>query len=142
MGLFEPLFREFGQGLLPVVLDASMSMEQQFLIMANFASSAPSFATRLSTHLPESPALLRPRTFKWRSNLVQVWENDDYDPRRIDDPEEGYLFYRFRIEVSPFERVSDGHQIGIARLLVEVLESLNAQPVVCADFEDDVQSSG
>ena len=70
---------------------------------------------------------------------MQVWENDDYDPERIDEPEEGYLFYRFRIEVSPFEKVEDSHQIGLARLVVEILESLNAQPVVCADFEDDVR---
>ena len=112
-------------------------MEQQFLVMVNSTGTAPALTGRLSASLPDATPV-RPRSFNWRGNWVQVWENDDYDPGHIDSPEDGYLFYRFRIEVSPTEEVTDDHQIRAARELVAALESLHLKAVVCADFEDEV----
>jgi len=43
------------------------------------------------------------RTFDWSGNWVQVWPNEDYDESLVSDPEEGYLCYRYRVEVSPID---------------------------------------
>jgi hypothetical protein len=75
-----------------------------------------------------------------RANLLEINPNEAYDPRRAaTDDEEAYLYFRWRVELTPVDStVDEDHQIGLARELVGVLAGDGVRTVVCANFEDRV----
>jgi hypothetical protein len=76
-------------------------------------------------------------SFEWLNNWIQVWRNDDFDSARTLDTDEGFLYYPYRIEVSPTAKeITLEHQLVVARSLRATLELLDARVQVCADFED------
>ncbi|HEU4324775.1 MAG TPA: hypothetical protein VFS21_16645 [Roseiflexaceae bacterium] len=111
-------------------------MELQFLLMVDTKRSNDEIIFHLKEQLSDVTSV-RSRSFDWLNNWVQVWENDDFDPEKALDSEEGFLYYPFRIEVSPVaEEVTLEHQLVVARSLRASLEMLNAKVQICADFED------
>jgi hypothetical protein len=107
------------------------SYELQFLIYVNTTLDIEELISSLKGVLTST------RTFYWSGNWVQVWPNEDYDESLISDSEEGFLYYRYRIEVSPIDNdKSVERQVSIAKHLKSVLESLGCIAVICADFED------
>ena len=74
-----------------------------------------------------------------RGNLLEIWPNEDADPvmsRSDDDP---YLYFRWRVEVTPMDDdLDEDHQIRLARDLRSALESIGARVEVLAAFEDRV----
>jgi hypothetical protein len=72
-----------------------------------------------------------------RGNLLEIWPNEDADPARSRSDEDPYLFYRWRVEVSPMDdRVDEDHQVQLARDLRSALQSTGAHVEVLAAFEN------
>jgi hypothetical protein len=117
-----------------------MSYELQFLIMVDTEIEHEELIASLKEKLVGVREEISPakfRTFYWSGNCVQVWLNEDYDESLVSDPEDGFLYYRYKIEVFP----TDGdkgveRQVNIAKQLKGVLESLGCTAVICADFEE------
>jgi len=113
-----------------------MTYELQFLIMVDTSLALDDLVARLIEKL-EGARKVRPRSFDWRDNWISVWPNDDHDPTATSDPEEGFLHYRYLVEVSPLAKNAPvEHQVSLAKELERVFESLGASAVVCADFEE------
>lgn len=113
-----------------------MAYELQFLVMVDTGRALDELVACLMEKL-EGARQVRARSFDWAENWIAVWPNDDYDPKKTSDPEEGFLHYRYRIEVSPLNKgASVDDQVRIANELKRVLESMGAVVAVCADFEE------
>lgn len=113
-----------------------MAYELQFLVMADSRLALDELVLRLMEKL-EGARTVRARSFDWADNWIAVWPNDDHDPEASSDPEQGFLHYRYRIEVSPLgKEATVDRQIRVAKELERVLESLGAGVAVCADFEE------
>lgn len=110
-------------------------MERQFLVMVEMPGTAIGLSEKLVRSL-EGAVSVRPRSFDWMGNWIQIADNDDYDPAQVDEPRDGFLFYRFRLEVSPMKSVDVEHQVRVAVALSDALRALGAKTAVCADFEE------
>jgi hypothetical protein len=75
-------------------------------------------------------------------NQVELRRNDHHDPVLAAAPDNGYLFFPYRLEVSPTDTVSLEHQVGFASALRTAFESLGYRAVICADFEELLEDSG
>jgi hypothetical protein len=74
-----------------------------------------------------------------RGNWLEIWHNEDADQSLADDTEDGYLYYRWRVEVTPLDaRLDEDHQVALARALRDCFAEAGARAVVCASFEDRV----
>ena len=72
-----------------------------------------------------------------RGNLLEIWPNEDADPVQSRSGEDPYLYYRWRVEVTPMEdSLDEVHQIALARELRSALETTGALVEVLAAFED------
>jgi hypothetical protein len=70
-------------------------------------------------------------------NWLEVWPNDDTDARLASDAEDGYLYFRWRVEVTPIDaHLDENHQVKLARNLKSQFENMGAAAVICANFED------
>ena len=113
-----------------------MSYELQFLIMVNTTLDHEKLIASLKGALADTSEVGW-RSFDWSGNWVQVLMNEDYDESLASDPEEGYLYYRYRIEVSPTDgNKSLDRQVNLAKHLKVALESLGCSAVICAAFEE------
>ncbi len=72
-----------------------------------------------------------------RDNWLEVWENESADAD-LTSGSDGYLYYPWRVEVTPTGTVNEERQIQLARELVAAFAALGTKPVVCANFEDRV----
>jgi len=93
------------------------------------------FLERLRTELTGA-RLQRPRSFDWMGNWVQVWENDDYIAKRARPTVDEYLYFRYRMEVTPTENIHLDDQLDAALQVKRSVENTGAEAVICADFED------
>jgi hypothetical protein len=109
--------------------------ELQFLIMIDLELP-------MDRLLPQVVALLdgakrvRTKSFDWNGNWCQISENGRFDQQGAEDADEGYLYYRYKIEVSPNASVRLEDQIQSAMTLKDTLKSIDARAEICADFED------
>ena len=111
----------------------------QFLIMVDGALEEAELFQRIRDGLPDAVPHRR-ASANVRANLLEINPNEAYDPRRAaTDDEEAYLYYRWRVELTPMEStVDEDHQVALARELVGVLAGDGVRTVVCANFEDRV----
>ena len=113
-----------------------MNYETQFLIMVNCNFDLGEFLNRLKEEWQDVKWVKR-SSFDIANNWIQISKNDDYDPSRVLDPEDGFLHYRYRLEVSPItENPSVIEQIKLARMLKTRLEDIGCLAIICADFEE------
>src|SRR5687768_4866414 len=111
-------------------------MELQFLVMVDTKFSYDEITSHLKESLSDIKSISS-HSFDWLNNWVQIWKNDDFDSTRTLDRDEGFLYYPYRIEVSPkAKEITLEHQLVVARSLQATLELLDARVQVCADFED------
>src|SRR5215467_9989380 len=104
-----------GRGPIHTVGGLLMPYELQFLIMVNSGLTLEDLVRSLREQLPSARST-RFRSFDWSNNWVQVWRNDDHDESILSDGNEGFLYYPFRIEVSPIEKnTSLEHQVNTAK---------------------------
>lgn len=71
-------------------------------------------------------------------NVCEIEDNRDHDPTRIGDPEEGYLFFRWRLHCWPDKTRTKAEQMELARYLREVVEQTGCRVVVGANFEGEL----
>jgi hypothetical protein len=111
-------------------------MELQFLVMVDTKLSYDEIISHLKDNLSDVKSISS-HSFGWLNNWVQVWKNDDFDSARTLDMDEGFLYYPYRIEVSPTAKeITLEYQLVVARSLQATLELLDARVQICADFED------
>jgi hypothetical protein len=71
--------------------------------------------------------------------LIEVWENENFDPSLVKDEGEGFLYYRWRVEATPMKAdIGEAEQIQLARDLQSCFVAAGGKAVVCANFEDKV----
>lgn len=110
--------------------------ELQFLVMVDTEMSLDRLVEEIRANLPGARSV-RPRSFDWQHNWIQIWENDDYEPPSTRPEADPFLYFRYRMEVSPTpEDVQLQQQLDVARELKRAVESIGALAVVCADFEE------
>jgi hypothetical protein len=72
-------------------------------------------------------------------NWLEIWHNDDADADLARDDEDGYLYYRWRVELTPMsDGLDEDHQVRLARGLLATFEAVGGRPVVLANFENRV----
>jgi hypothetical protein len=69
---------------------------------------------------------------------VDVMDNEDFDPKRKGDPAEGFLFYRFYLDVEPVKSVGrETYVKEVGRLLGGLWKSGLPATAACR-FEDEL----
>lgn len=113
-----------------------MSEALEFLVMVDSSFSHREFAEFLKRLFPTRTSE-RPWSFVVEENLVELRANDDYDSEKSKDKEEGFLYMRYRIEVTPLSNLrTEVEQISLARQLQNHIEASGGRAVICASFED------
>ena len=109
--------------------------ELQFLVMINTSLSLPTLTRQLHDEFGKAKRqeniALDPS-----GNLVELRHNEDFHPSLVSDQNEGFLHYRYQLEVTPTASTSLEQQIVFAKSLKDKLESHGHQAVICADFEE------
>jgi hypothetical protein len=83
-----------------------------------------------------------------RSTIVSPWSevdvrnNDDYDEDRAADPHDGFLFYRYYLDIEPVEDADPGEYILSIAQLLEALWKSGAKAVAACDFEEELPRKG
>lgn len=67
---------------------------------------------------------------------IQIRENDDFDPDRCDDPQDGFLYYPLFLETDPREGVDASDYVRDVSSILTTLRSLGYKAVAACDFED------
>ncbi|MET7705462.1 hypothetical protein [Micromonospora sp. NPDC005189] len=115
-----------------------MQTTLQFLIMVDGPLTAAELLDRIRTRLPDAVPYRRD-SVDVRGNLLEINPNEDADPQLAATDEDDYLYFRWRVELTPMDNtVDEGHQIGLARELLRAIEGPQARATVCAAFEDRV----
>lgn len=112
-----------------------------FLVMVDGAKSRAELMRFVVDSFPE--ALRRKsNSCDLRGNWLEIWANENADDALSADPETGYLEYRWRVEVTPLSPgITEAEQIELARALRDHLRAAGCKAVVCASFEDKLESS-
>ena len=91
--------------------------------------------------LVPSAVRVKHRNLETPGNWIEVKENEDFDPERVDDPEEGFLFYRYQVEVTPKPgRLGVSNQVLFARELLMGLRLRRFKAEVCSTLEDQIEA--
>jgi hypothetical protein len=111
--------------------------EAQFLVMVNGEVSLSDIMRVLESDLPGIKRTKHKMVYEWSRNIIDVEENKDYDQNMINS-EDGYLYYRYRINVFPIDDdQSIEHQVNIARDIRGLFASLSCITEVIATFSVD-----
>ena len=112
-----------------------MEYQLEFLAMVDTDISFDELTRYLKERLPNA-ILVSPSVLQWSDNIVDVDKNEDFDPARTDDPDDGFIYYRYRLHVYPIaEHATLKHQMYLARTLKAALEPLSRGVEIAADFE-------
>ena len=70
-------------------------------------------------------------------NRLELVNNEDYDSTMINDPEDGYLYFRYLIGVYPInDNVILDDQVNLSKSLCECFNKRNIKTEIVADFEE------
>lgn len=69
---------------------------------------------------------------------VEIRENEDFNPDRLDDPENGFLFYPVYLEITPTANVSRAAYISDVAAIMSALRGARWRAVASCDFEDEL----
>ncbi|GMK47068.1 hypothetical protein PghCCS26_41980 [Paenibacillus glycanilyticus] len=73
--------------------------------------------------------------------LIGIAKNDEYDPVRLLDPADGFLFSRFKLEINPNTNEFNVYLSQISKLL-EGLWASGYRAVASCDFEHLLHRNG
>ena len=121
-----------------VSIDGNTKMEEtlQFVIMVQSEEGRESLLTVLLSSFGEATRR-KANSCDLRENWIEIWENDDADAVLANQPDTGYLHFRWRLESTPMKQeVTESAQIQLAKDIVSCLEAHGCRCVVCANFED------
>jgi hypothetical protein len=71
-----------------------------------------------------------------------VDRNEDFDDRRRQEPEDGFLFFRYRLEVSAEHGQARATQILLVTQLLEDFWASGMRAVAACDYEDELPRKG
>jgi hypothetical protein len=72
-------------------------------------------------------------------NWLEIWPNEGADPALATTDEDAYLYYRWRVELTPLDGEGDeDHQVALARELLAAFTAAGARAEVLSSFEDRV----
>ena len=108
--------------------------ELQFLIMVETDIELGLLFSKLIDDLPDSHRESS-WSFRWKGNICMILLNEDHDVNELNG-EDGYLYYKFRIELSPIKDCTIEEQISMAKYLEKYLSSFAEEVAICADFEE------
>ncbi|MCO1598384.1 hypothetical protein M8C17_24870 [Micromonospora sp. RHAY321] len=115
-----------------------MQTTLQFLIMVDGPLTEAELLDRIRTGLPDAVPYRRD-SVDVRGNLLEINPNEGADPQLAATDEDDYLYFRWRVELTPMAgTVDEGHQIALARELLRAIEGPQVRATVCAAFEDRV----
>jgi hypothetical protein len=69
-------------------------------------------------------------------NVAEIIANREFDRSKIDDPDEGFLFFPWQLQCSPNVLRTEAQQIELAKRLRSILEAAGCKIVVAANFEN------
>lgn len=71
-----------------------------------------------------------------------IFNNEDFSEEKRNQEPDGFLFYRYYLEIEPRDGVEDSHYIdGIAKLLTGLWDN-GLKAVASCDFEDELPRKG
>ncbi|MEU7928710.1 hypothetical protein [Micromonospora sp. NPDC049107] len=110
----------------------------RFLIMVDGPLTAAELLDLIRARLPDAKPYRRD-SVDVRANLLEINTNEGADPRLAATDEDGYLYFQWRVEVTPMDpSVDEAQQIALARELLRAIEGQQVRATVCAAFEDRV----
>ena len=110
----------------------------QFLVMVDADLDRPGMVQAVLDRFPEATPL-KENSCDLRGNWLEVWDNEDADREQAADPDDGYLHFRWRVEVTPLDDTLDeDHQVRLARDLRDCFAAVGRDAVVAANFEHRV----
>lgn len=113
-----------------------MQTTLQFLIMVDGPVEAAELLDAIRSRLTDAVPYRRD-SIDVRGNLLEINPNEGADPQLAATDEDDYLYYRWRVELTPTDRsVDQEHQIALARELLRAIEGPGVRATVCAAFED------
>lgn len=95
-----------------------MSGTLQFIVMVDGDVSEAALLKSLKAH-----------SCDLRGNFLEIWHNEDADPDLARNDDDGYLYYRWRVELTPTTKsVGADHQVELARALIAAFENVVGAP--------------
>ncbi|MCO6008397.1 hypothetical protein NE236_25805 [Actinoallomurus purpureus] len=110
----------------------------QFIVMVDGDADEVALLRCVLKNLPDA-VRLKAHSCDVRGNWLEIWQNEDADPNLAENDDDGYLYYRWRVELTPMGgTVDEDHQVELARALIGAFERADGRAVVLANFEDRV----
>jgi len=77
------------------------------------------------------------KTFLMEQNRAEIILNEDHDDNLVNDPEVGFLYYKYMIAVFPIsEEVSLDLQVSLAKKMYQSFKTNGILVEIVADFEE------
>jgi hypothetical protein len=73
---------------------------------------------------------------------ISILENDDFDEQRRTNPEDGFLFYRYKLEVEPNTELGEKNAIAVVSKLLKFFWSQSYPAVAACGYEDALPNKG
>ncbi len=73
---------------------------------------------------------------------ISIIENDDYDKSKRKDEDEGFLFYRYLLEIEPKADLPVNNAIKFVSKILEQLWSLGYPATAACNYEDNLPYNG
>jgi hypothetical protein len=73
---------------------------------------------------------------------ISITKNDDYNDELKKDKEEGFLYYRFLLEVEPYVRLGEGNAIQFVSKILKYLWSEDYPATAACAYEDALPNKG
>jgi hypothetical protein len=115
-----------------------MSGTLQFIIMVDGDIGEAELLRSVLDRFPDA-VRLKAHSCDVGGNWLEIWHNDDADVDLARTDEDGFLYYRWRVELTPMtDDLNEDHQVELARGLLAAFEAVGGRSVVLANFEDRV----
>ena len=107
----------------------------QFLVMLDLQLSRSEVLDVVLASFPDA-VYRKANSCDLRGNWLEVWANEDADSRLASDEDDGFLYYRWRVEATPSRKgLREDEQIEFAWELRSKFEEWGGRAIVCAAFE-------
>jgi hypothetical protein len=77
-------------------------------------------------------------TIRTSSCVIDVEDNDDFSQAMRDDPVNGFLYFRYYLDIEPCKDASRGQYVEILSTLLYRLREKGYKAVPACDFEDEL----
>jgi hypothetical protein len=118
-------------------VDTEIEKPQLKEIIRNLMAGTYRFGTIVSTHC-EIDVVCRLGTIVSTHCEIDVEENDDFDAQKRLDPNDGFLYYRYYLDIDPVEGADRQEYVTAVAQLLMRLWQLGFKAVAACDFEDEL----